>query len=104
MTAVDTITPAFIEMVKEQTPDVLDVVYRSTERHRLIGGKNARLLHKGDIVALRDLHQDRTDVPGVTAVVGTYTTKTGTTFVITDGHGTFYIPSSRLVLVRRAAV
>lgn len=100
----DTLTPAFREMFQNPTPELLDVVYRSTGRHRLFGGKSARLLRAGDMVALRDLNLVRADVPGVATVVDTHVSPAGTAFVTTAEHGLFLTPGSRLVLVHRAAV
>ncbi|MFD2794592.1 hypothetical protein ACFS27_13630 [Promicromonospora vindobonensis] len=100
----DALTPAFCEMFQNPTPDFLDVVYRSTGRHRLFGGKSARLLRAGDMVALRDLPLIRADVPGVATVVDASVSSTGTAFVMTAEHGLFLTPGSRLVLVHRAAV
>jgi len=103
MVAPDAITPAFIGMTKAQTPEMLDLVYHSAERHRLFGGKSARLLRKGDILALRDLYPERIGVRGMATVSSVYGTTAGTTLVITAMHGLFLIPGSRLVIVRRMA-
>ena len=100
----DTLTPAFREMFLSPVPGFLDLVYHSTERHRLFGGKSARLLRVGDRVALRDLHLVRAEVPGVATVVDTYVSSTGAAFVMTTAHGLFLTPGSRLVLVHRAPV
>lgn len=54
----DTITPAFLDIVKDGGPAVQEALLRSTERHRILGGKSARMLRRGDRVALRDLNPD----------------------------------------------
>lgn len=51
----DQITPAFLDIVASGGLAVREAVFRATERHRIIGGKSARLLRPGDRVALRDL-------------------------------------------------
>ncbi|PUB32538.1 hypothetical protein C8K30_1011064 [Promicromonospora sp. AC04] len=99
---VDTLTPAFREWFQDPAPGFLDLVYRSTGRHRLLGGKSARLLRAGDLVAVRDLHPDRDERPGMAAVIGTHISPVGIAFVSTAEHGLFPTPGSRLVLVHRA--
>jgi hypothetical protein len=51
----DTITPAFLAMAKNAGPAASKIIFSSTERRRILGGKSARLLRRGDRVALRDL-------------------------------------------------
>ncbi|MFD9601999.1 hypothetical protein [Streptomyces sp. NPDC059970] len=96
----DTLTPAFVEMAKGTSPETLDVFHRSTGRHLLFGSKSARLLRAGDRVAVRDLHPDRAELPGVATVVDLSTPlSSGAVFVITAEHGVCLTPGSRLVLV-----
>ncbi|MFE4332518.1 hypothetical protein ACFRQM_24765 [Streptomyces sp. NPDC056831] len=95
-----TLTPAFVEMAEDTSPETLDVFYRSTGRRLLFGSKSARLLRVGDRVAVRDLHPDRAEPSGVATVVGLSTRlSSGAVFVITAERGVFLTPGSRLVLV-----
>lgn len=101
MAATDTITPALNEMLKKKAQDVLGAIYGSAERRRVIGGKSARLLRRGDTVALRDLRLDRADVPGLRTVSDASTSESGMTSVLTVQQDVLQIPASRLVCVCR---
>ena len=105
----DTITPAFIEMAQSGAPVVLNSIFPSNGRHRLLAGKSARLLRAGDMVALHDLQTERNvEISGVTRVSHAHTGSNdpSTTYVVTDTPGAVYaiyqIPSARLVLVHQA--
>ncbi|BCW06902.1 hypothetical protein ACIQF8_03750 [Pseudarthrobacter sp. NPDC092184] len=95
----DTITPAFLDIVKDGGPAVQEVLLRSTERHRILGGKSARMLRRGDRVALRDLNPD---LDGGTAVVEQVRPSVGSTVhILTVGGEAHLVRGSRLVLVAR---
>lgn len=96
----DTITPAFHDILKDGGAELQDIVYCATERHRILGGKSARLLRRGDRVALRDLNPD---LDGGTAVVEQVRPSVGSTVhVLTRGGEAHLVRGSRLVLVTRA--
>lgn len=95
----DTITPAFLAMAKDTGPAVSGIIFSSTDRHRILGGKSARLLRRGDRVALRDLNPDLEEG---TAVVDQVRPSVGTTVhVLTIGANVYLVRGSRLVLVTR---
>lgn len=95
----DTITPAFLDIVKDGGAAVQDAMFRSTERHRILGGKSARLLRRGDRVALRDLNPDLDEG---TAVVEQVRPSVGSTVhVLIRGGEAHLVRGSRLVLVSR---
>lgn len=99
MTMADPFTPAFIEMAKDASLGALDTMFRSTERHRILGGKSARLLRRGDRVALRDLNPDLDEG---TAVVEQVRPSVGSTVhVLIRGGQAHLVHGSRLVLVSR---
>ncbi|MDO5865194.1 MULTISPECIES: hypothetical protein [Paenarthrobacter] len=95
----DTITPAFLDITKDSGPAVQETLFPSTERHRILGGKSARMLRRGDRVALRDLNPD---LDGGTAVVEQVRPSVGSTVhVLTTGGDAHLVRGSRLVLVAR---
>jgi hypothetical protein len=95
----DTITPAFLAMAKNAGPAASKIIFSSTERRRILGGKSARLLRRGDRVALRDLNPDLEEG---TAVVDQVRPSVGTTVhVLTIGGNAYLVRGSRLVLVTR---
>lgn len=95
----DTITPAFLAMAKDTGPAASGITFSSTDRHRILGGKSARLLRRGNRVALRDLNPD---LKAGTAVVEQVRPSVGSTVhVLTKGGDTHLVRGSRLVLVVR---
>lgn len=95
----DTITPAFLEMAKDANRGPLDVAFCSTERHRILGGKSARLLRRGDRVALRDLNPDLEE--GTVVVDQVRPSVGNTVHVLTVDADAYLVRGSRLVLVTR---
>ena len=98
----DIVTPAFFDLaVNAGGITVHAAVWDATERHRILGGKSARLLRRGDRVALRDLNPD---LNGGTAVVEQVRPSVGSTVhVLTRGGEAHLVRGSRLVLVTREA-
>lgn len=95
----DIITPAFLDMVKDGEPAIREMLSGALERHRILGGKSARLLRRGDRVALRDLNPD---LEGGTAVIEQVRPSVGNTVhVLTRDGGVHLVRGSRLVLVTR---
>ncbi|MFF1880206.1 hypothetical protein ACFVVC_01890 [Pseudarthrobacter sp. NPDC058196] len=95
----DTITPAFLDIVKDGGAAVAETLCCSTERHRILGGKSARMLRQGDRVALRDLNPE---LDGGTAVVAQVRPSVGSTVhVLTAGGEAHLVRGSRLVIVTR---
>ncbi|WP_247040252.1 hypothetical protein [Arthrobacter rhizosphaerae] len=95
----DMITPAFLAMARNTDPAAGGIVFDSAERHRILGGKSARLLRRGDRVALRDLNPDLEEG---TAVIDQVRPSVGTTVhVLTIGGNAYLVRGSRLVLVIR---
>lgn len=95
----DTITPTFLDIVKDDGTADADTLCCSSERHRILGGKSARMLRPGDRVALRDLNPD---LDGGTAVVAQVRSSVDSTVhVLTAGGEAHLVRGSRLVLVTR---
>ena len=112
------VTPAYNAFVDSAPDHVLDTIFTTQERHRLLGGKSARLLRKGDTVALCDLttvggeHVGRSYDNALslnakmarnsTAVIfDTVIASTGDVFVITQDQGAYKVPGHRLMLTFR---
>lgn len=99
----NTITTSFLELVGNHASE-LGILQNETTRYRLFAGKSARLLRRGDLVPLTDLHPEQEPVPGVARVTDTHLSQdTRTVFVMTEHHSIQIIPASRLVLVHRGS-
>jgi hypothetical protein len=95
----DAITPAFHDILEHGGAAVLETIFRSTERHRILGGKSARLLRRGDRVAMRDLNPD---LDGGLGIIEQVRPSVGSTVhVLIRGGEAHLVRGSRLVLTNR---
>lgn len=104
--SLDRFTPAFHQLVQEVAPSELQTIFRTTERHRIVGGKSVRLLCSGDRVAIGDLYphsMDSRSASGVGVVTDADVVRGDDVRVVTAGHGTYLVAGSRLVLIHRKA-
>lgn len=103
----NTIDTAFLELVEHAAAEIGSLA-PDTKRYRVFAGKSARLLRRGDLVALSDMHTDFEPSSGIGRVVDAHVAAdTDEVFVMLAAHGDYLIPTlipaSRLVLVHRSA-
>lgn len=95
----DTITPAFLEMAKDAGIGPFEALFCVSERYRILCGKSARLLRRGDRVALRDLNPDLEE--GTVVVDQVRRSVGNAVLVMTLDADAYLVRGSRLVLVAR---